>query len=360
MKKTNYIAAMALTSLIAFGCQKETTQTVTNVQSTVVESPTVENDMLVFPNAASYNKTLQEVSKMSQSEFLNWEKSLGLKTQEGLIQAMITEENEGFAKTGQHGNLYNLLLNKGVIKAVKNNDGTISVENISANNGWSRFINIDGNMIIGDKLFHFTEKQIGIAPVENGKNWQNLQFETRSRVKEQKANNYDWSQTGAYYNWVEGTTPMRAREVVTGTSLLTTILGASTCIVNYNVKVEIQTDASGTGTWAMQNNTCVTLRGSWTLTYGLQATGSASCNAYKNLDETAGSPQYGNFLMEYASTNNVSENPAFPNGAYVNLTDYPGFVMCDAINVDRYNWSAQICVNGTPYFPSEMKLLRNP
>lgn len=174
MKKIGEILFFILAILIT-SCTKE--NLINNQLTEPIDEPKslyVHNGILVFDSEETFNRTLEEINKMDDSERKNWEECLGFKSfnraiseadkeqiayQEKFDNYSI-EELEGLIKNGEieeYSPLTKQYIDRGIIKMVIDNNNEVSrVVNFPM---YSSLVNIDGLVAVGNEILLYTKSK---------------------------------------------------------------------------------------------------------------------------------------------------------------------------------------------------------
>lgn len=172
-----YLVVITVITLMN-SCKKEeilNTYNSTQLNQSGIEV-SVKHGMLVFSSMEAYQRTIEQLDKMSDVEAALWEKSIGIKTQRGIFSDIVKAENdllitpyEGLsqdelqnvlAPKSKHSELYFAYLNKGLIKIVDPGTQDEYFDYATINPAFAKVINKDGFIAIGSTLYQFTNTEI--------------------------------------------------------------------------------------------------------------------------------------------------------------------------------------------------------
>jgi hypothetical protein len=177
------VAGFATLSLISFyACQKDKGETVasnatSNPALNVYQSAQVEHGMLVFASKQEMDMAMIELNSLTIAEFEAWEKSKNINTQFSAFNAVVKEEGkisdyyESLPAEEQatarnqpqpHSDIYNEMMDKGVLMLIKDNDGNEYFNYAVSNPTMTKVINLEGFVKAGDWIYQFNDKGVKI------------------------------------------------------------------------------------------------------------------------------------------------------------------------------------------------------
>lgn len=184
MKKSLLVVAgfALFASAIFQSCQKDkneaTQANATNATAAnIYQTAKVEHGMLVFASKQEMDMTMVELNSLTIAEFEFWEKSKGISTQFSAFNTVVKEEAkisdyyESLSAAEQavalnapqpHSDIYNEMMQRGVLKIVKESDGNELFNYAVSNPTMTKVINLDGFVKAGDWIYQFNDKGVKI------------------------------------------------------------------------------------------------------------------------------------------------------------------------------------------------------
>ncbi len=238
------ILLIAVTFVTLQSCEKKEFVKINEEKPKIAEKIYSEEGILVFENQDVFNETVNSLANLSEAERRKWEEKLGFKSifsiYNEINDAEIALENELYAgydeslskeelsKLGLpvdvHTDLYNKYINKGLIKEVKDTDGSEAFYMNTIDPVAALYTDENGLMVINDTLYQYTPTQIKIMPgnvsdkeilmnaksTDKGSNIYIVDFSDKSTIS-----GYNWSKSS---NWKYETSKKRYRMDISGWS----------------------------------------------------------------------------------------------------------------------------------------------
>jgi hypothetical protein len=138
-----------------------------------------ENGYLIFKDQESYNKISGLLDKMTDNEFISWEKKMGFQSAQTYL-SLVKDQIENLKTLDE----FKLLKQKYSNKLVFEEDGSVRLPFYAT--AWDRVLTVDGVMKIGNKLFKFEKDReliIKKGDIEDLKDINSL-VKDKDRVKE--------------------------------------------------------------------------------------------------------------------------------------------------------------------------------
>ena len=274
-------------------CKKEKPQVGVNAVNEIKEEKITqpvksEDGVLVFENYAHLCKYLEEISKSNFESKVGFEKTLGFVSL-GTIQKQIENEEishqesffagvdpnltvaeyKSMGLNYLHTDIFNDYLSKKVINKIIEKDGSWAFELNVKSPGFVHALNVDGNVIVGDKLYHFYDTYLEIKNLQSNEIvsvvnlGQNTDKMTSNWTKYNGSNNQDI--------WEELSSTTRIKYKVFGTCITssnTTVGG----LIDATFYAQALAQNKKFGSWAgrAEYRPIYSFSGSWTSKYSAQ------------------------------------------------------------------------------------------
>jgi len=173
--------------LLITSCSKEVqvaNEQFTQEQSTLdMKSISISQGVLKFNSRADFKNTLKALNGKSVNFVLDWNKSLGFRSQEAIFQEIIEAENivrdkqaagldpditlKEFLDAGltwDHSPIYIEYINKGLIIEMTDHDGCKWFKHNVLNPTYMPLLNEEGFVVLGDTLYQFTKDKVKYSP----------------------------------------------------------------------------------------------------------------------------------------------------------------------------------------------------
>jgi hypothetical protein len=153
----NFYPLLIIINLFILACtkQNEPTQPFEPISMTQINGVSLSNDgYLIFKDQNSYLEISEKIDRMTDDEFLLWEKSIGFYSAQTLL-SIVNEKIENLKSIEEYEDLKQEYSEKFIFEE----DGSVRLPFYAT--AWNRVLTIDGVMKIGDKLYKFDkEKEI--------------------------------------------------------------------------------------------------------------------------------------------------------------------------------------------------------
>jgi hypothetical protein len=331
---------MTLGVILINGCQKET-ETTNLANDALVKNLSQANEIkskdgvLVFKDKSEIEGTIQKLSVMGEEKRKEWEKRMNFKSQltiffevneaeatfqeilsKGFKKEITIEELKSMGIKPQHSDMLNKYIDKGIIRATVEDDGSLSFNLALSDRSYAYITNENGEVMIGNNVYQYWEDKVAI----NGKDEQNIIA---------KGTTYNWS---ASSNWRYDGNYRRYRMDITGVSSYT----SSSISSNFNV--EAKAERKILWSWAIRNSydPIKSINGYYNYEYWyVQYPGGPMIRSTNNLPlPSPPQPLTSPFSMDYSyfGGSNYTLIPLHPSGIF-NFT-YPSTAsFIDAVNV---------------------------